>query len=271
MAINCQKRRGCGGFTLIELLIVIAIIAILLAILLPGLRMAKAAGKKVACQGNLRQLGCAWNMYLEHYDGYFYQGPNANVQYGGWKGLIPSLSSPRPLNKMVGLAETLDDEKTAGIFCCPADMGGVMGPVPREKAFRYLGTSYQTNQFLIGYKKFNPMSERTEKLDKEISDRLERININRVTASPAYLLLMGDQGWIYQWSPMDPPVKAMWEQQYKPYAEWHVKPDSYNMAFLDGHTAFIKIRKAYYITNDYTVIPFKDLTGLAYQVQGEEP
>jgi prepilin-type processing-associated H-X9-DG protein len=229
--------------------------------------MAKAAGKKIACQGNLRQLGCAWNMYLEHYDGFFYQETNANAKYGGWKGIIGLY--PRPLNKMVGLAETLDDEKTAGIFCCPADMGGVPGPMPREKAYRYLGTSYQTNQFLIGYKTCSYMSTRTKELDTEICSRLERIHISRVTASPAYLLIMGDQGWIYQWAPMVPPIKAIWEQQYKPYAEWHVKPDSYNMAFLDGHVAFIKIRKAYYITDDYTVIPFKDLTSLAYQVQGE--
>jgi prepilin-type processing-associated H-X9-DG protein len=231
--------------------------------------MARAFGKKIACQANLKQLACAWTMYLEHYDGYFYQEANANVKYGGWRGIIDF--SPRPLNKMVGLAETLDDERTAGIYCCPADRGGVIGKVPSEKAYHYLGTSYQTNQFLIGYKKFNPMNPRTEKLDKEISSRLERINISRVTASPAYLLLMGDQGWVYQWTPMAPLIKTMWERQYKSYAEWHIRPDSYNMAFLDGHTAFVKIRKVYYITDDYTVIPFKDLTSLAHQVQGEDP
>jgi hypothetical protein len=43
------------------------------------------------------------------------------------------------------------------------------------------------------------------------------------------------------------------------------------MAFLDGHVAFTKIRKNYYITDDYSVLPFKDLYGLAYKVQNEEP
>jgi prepilin-type processing-associated H-X9-DG protein len=68
---------------------------------------------------------------------------------------------------------------------------------------------------------------------------------------------------------MTPFDKADWEQCCKLYAEWHVKPESFNMAFLDGHVAFVRIRKAYYITDDYSVVPFKDLYGLAYQVQGE--
>jgi hypothetical protein len=42
-------------------------------------------------------------------------------------------------------------------------------------------------------------------------------------------------------------------------------------AFLDGHVAFTKIRKTYYITDDYSILPFKDLYELAYKVQKEGP
>lgn len=273
MSSDCLKRRGhnkfSGGFTLIELLVVIAIIALLLAILVPGLRMARAVSRKMVCQSNLRQLAVAWSMYLEHYDGYFYQGVNANVKYGGWKGMVDL--SPRPLNRFVGLAETLEDDKSAEAFCCPADKGGVPGPVPREKAYRYLGTSYQTNLFLIGPGKCTPTGTKTKDLELEICSRLENQHINKVTASSVHLVLIGDQGWIYQCMPMPPAAKAIWEQQYKPYAEWHVKPECYNLAFMDCHTAFVKIRRAYYVTDDYSVLPFKDLYQLAYQVQGEEP
>ncbi len=68
------------GFTLIELLVVIGIVALLLAILIPALASARAAGKRAACQSNLRQLGLAFYSYISDYrprkwaldDGYFY-------------------------------------------------------------------------------------------------------------------------------------------------------------------------------------------------------
>jgi len=57
--------RRVKGFTLIELLLVIAIIALLLAVLLPSLQRVKRQAKAVVCQSNLRQLGLCFNMYTD--------------------------------------------------------------------------------------------------------------------------------------------------------------------------------------------------------------
>jgi len=58
-------------FTLVELLVVISILAILFAILLPALKMAKEQGQAIFCTNNLRQMSQAAVTYTINYDGYF--------------------------------------------------------------------------------------------------------------------------------------------------------------------------------------------------------
>ena len=63
-----RKRRD-GIFTLIELLVVIAIIALLAALLLPALGLAKEAGKRASCSGKMRQIGMQMGFYVDDYAG----------------------------------------------------------------------------------------------------------------------------------------------------------------------------------------------------------
>ncbi|UCG57540.1 MAG: prepilin-type N-terminal cleavage/methylation domain-containing protein [Phycisphaerales bacterium] len=253
--------KGRAGFTLIELLVVVAVIAVLIAILLPSLRMAKALAKRVTCGTNLRQLALAWHTYLDDHEGRFYQGLRANLDYGGWVG---TKGWPeRPLNKYVGLPPTVETEEGAEVFLCPADTGGVPPrPASREKAYQINGTSYQTNIFLIGQDACGVFSENTEVLDMQISERLPNLNVDRV-ANHSRLLLIGDFGWINQWKPRPHP-----EPEWKELAEWHGKADCHNMAFLDGHVKYLEIRKGFYVTDEYCVLPFEDLFELALEVQG---
>ncbi|MDP2897445.1 MAG: prepilin-type N-terminal cleavage/methylation domain-containing protein [bacterium] len=67
------------GFTLIELLVVTAILAILMALLLPTIQNAKEKGKQAHCMQNLRQLGLAYEQYANDYDGWYPPQP-------GWQG-----------------------------------------------------------------------------------------------------------------------------------------------------------------------------------------
>ena len=259
--------RRRSGFTLIELLVVIAVIAVLLAILLPCLRKAKMLTKRMTCQSNLKQIATAWNMYLDDNDGRFYQGRNANLNYGGWRGITGW--SPRPLNRYfnlpVELPEDLETRDDSRVFFCPADRGGVPGYAVREKAHDYLGTSYQTNIMLIGPDQILVLPDAFQPLHLEVNARLKNLTLERVD-NHSRMLLIGDYGSYNQWR-LQPHPRDDWKE----LAEWHDRPDCHNMAFLDGHVGFINIHKGLYVSDEYVVLPFEELYGLAHEIQDQLP
>ena len=64
-------RRPGTAFTLIELLVVVAIIALLLAVLLPSLARAREQGRRGVCLSNLHQLGNGFSHYATDNGSYF--------------------------------------------------------------------------------------------------------------------------------------------------------------------------------------------------------
>jgi prepilin-type N-terminal cleavage/methylation domain-containing protein/prepilin-type processing-associated H-X9-DG protein len=246
-----RRRRG---FTLIELLVVVAIISLLIAILLPALSKVRQVTKRTVCQSNLKQIAAGWQMYLQDYDGKFYQETNADWLYGGWKGTTPPFTNhKRPLNVCLGLTDLPESEKDARVFYCPADDMGT-----GDTVYRLLGTSYKTNMLLVGQDQISILPSSV--LRNAINAELRNLNVNRVSG-PSQLLLMGDYPWQTQWLPSPYPFGL----------KWHGRCCHFNMAFLDGHVEFIKIYKGLHITNEYRTMPFRDLYTLAVQEQVWEP
>ena len=74
LAAPLRRRYAQAGFTLVELLVVLAIVLLLVAVLLPTLRLAREAAQTTQCLSNLRQIGHAIELYAIGHKGYLPPG-----------------------------------------------------------------------------------------------------------------------------------------------------------------------------------------------------
>lgn len=95
-----KRPAAAPAFTLIELLVVVAIIATLIAILLPALASARQAAWTTQCLSNQRQIGLAMMMYADDHRGW--------VPREGTEGLTPQTRRER-LPWPVALRPYLDE------------------------------------------------------------------------------------------------------------------------------------------------------------------
>jgi len=137
---SCWKK----GFTLVELLVVIAIIALLTAILIPGLGKARKYAKTVACRSNLRQWGLVLELYCDQNNNRFFKGPVESSwddwveilkpHYGGKGGIVccPFATKTKGQGGEGIFAAWNDEEGDYGSYglsawVCDGDEGAIFG------------------------------------------------------------------------------------------------------------------------------------------------
>jgi prepilin-type N-terminal cleavage/methylation domain-containing protein len=139
----------CRGFTLVELMVVVAIVAALLAIMLPAIQHARESARKTQCANNLKQIGLAMHAYMishlalppgyvsavlpDHDDG----GPG-----WAWGAMILPFIEEQPLHDQITMTASVDSDaaatvrmKSVAIFICPSD--GMFEPIidiPEKKS-----------------------------------------------------------------------------------------------------------------------------------------
>jgi len=149
----------------LELLVVIAILAILAGILFPVFQSVRARGRQTACTSNLRQLGMAFQMYAQDYDGLVPFAKDASDAFvprmwqtvSACQTLLPAMPFLHPMPGKSILAQPagiLDPYiRSAEAWKCASDFGfdyldhndSCDGPCPlsaRPTMFAAFGSSY---------------------------------------------------------------------------------------------------------------------------------
>jgi prepilin-type processing-associated H-X9-DG protein len=126
--------------------VVILIIAILAALLLPTLALAKEHAKKTSCLNNLRQLQLAYTMYAQDYGDLL--PPNIKLDEtdtDSW--VMGQMNNASDATNVALLEECLlwPYSRSTGIYKCPSDTG----PNPRCGALTC--RSYSVNTYMNGY------------------------------------------------------------------------------------------------------------------------
>lgn len=221
------------AFNLIEVVIAVAIIGVLISVLLPALLHARQASETTVCASHLRQLGTAFQTYVQdnrrfprtdastewHYGGVDFTGPDR----------LPILSARRPLNSFYTdrLPSTAGEHLAS--FHCPGDRGlWRAGFNPRSAGasvigdrtcYEFYGNSYRANVLL--------MDSALAGLDGPTRPLTE----HDITVSPARLLVAGDAVWYYATRAPGSPEAGL-------DASWHGEPRSGNLVALDGSVRF---------------------------------
>ena len=156
---RCVFIRRPKAFTLVELLVVIGIIGLLLSILLPTVNRVRVAGARTACAMQLRQLGNAFQMYLNDHKGVIPGEPG--ISYGPipiapGKPINPMPLTPPAFTGQLTLFDAFDPylgTKSHKVWNCPADRlidfdGGDPALVGRESYFDGYGVSYEYNLWM---------------------------------------------------------------------------------------------------------------------------
>ena len=114
---------GRRAFTLIELLVVIAIIAILMAILMPSLKVAREQARSIHCRSNVRTLTFAWLMYKDDNDGKLACGMPEWADRGAWMQIPPggASSTVEQKKEYIKRGTLYPYTRKVEVYRCPSD------------------------------------------------------------------------------------------------------------------------------------------------------
>jgi len=227
------------GFTLVELLVVISTIALLLALLMPALAMARSQAHGLVCRSNLRQLVLAAVGYTAEHDGFYVPGAKDMLDGAGrcrWHGVRPSLDEPFEASKGP-LAGYLADGKVRE---CPARVAFVKSK-DWNTSFEQGCGAYGYNMVYLGSRLWDSGISGPQAAQQAYA-RTTRVN---EVATPAQTLMFADTAManngdsLIEYSFAEPPFAVLNGQVM---TEFRMSPSIHfrhgnlaNVGWADGH------------------------------------
>lgn len=244
-------KREKRGFTLIEVLVVVAIIALLIAILLPSLSRARELGKKAVCGAHLHGLMSAVHMYVQDAKGWTHKSPNNGL----WdnehrKGVEPFRQyKPNDSEAYWGVAY-FKYSKNKEVFSCPAQARVDDWPEngwgqAYQKYFKYC--SYGLNGFISNVQNQHKGFQQGMLIDTDFKrpgliiafqDHIEqRMETPRDGATDMFCFSRNGQN-LLQWRPDGGHDQGRWFPNSVQECFRHLKRS--NTVWLDGHVSDIR-------------------------------
>jgi prepilin-type processing-associated H-X9-DG protein/prepilin-type N-terminal cleavage/methylation domain-containing protein len=255
-----QERGKKEGFTLLELLVVIGVIAILVALLVPALGVARQQGQSIYCQNNLRQLVTASLAYAQDWGGYW---PPASVDIlrynlNRWHGTRAKISDPFNFSGSCLLPYL----KVSAIRACPNFQPAITsGPL----AFEASAGGYGYNSYYLGSSADIPSlilaANTPTRWDENVGNVPAKLNmVHQSSAKIAFAdAAMGQvSNQLIEYSFLEPPLEILYVDPvsgpvyYQSSPSMHFRHRGYaNVAWADGHVTSEKFEWTYPGLNVY--------------------